>query len=152
MTRRTLIVKYERENCEPARVRTFLGRALIAARLLTANDLEAETALLSAIEAWNSDVEDEPALVRRALAAALKRDAESPMRATNFTLLVPAELKSVLRLPPRLRRCFVLRILEGLTSAECAGLLRVPRETLNHFTYEALCRLAAVDVPAASVK
>jgi DNA-directed RNA polymerase specialized sigma24 family protein len=145
-------VKYEPENCELARVRTVLGRALIAARLLTANDLEAETAVLSAIEAWNSDVEDEPALVRRALTAALKRDAESEMRATNFTLLVPAELKSVLSLPPRLRRCFVLRILEGLTSAQCVGLLRVPPETLNHYTCEALWRLAAVNVRAASVK
>jgi DNA-directed RNA polymerase specialized sigma24 family protein len=152
MTRRILIMKYEHEKYESMRVRTVLGRALIAARLLTATDLDAETAVLSAIESWNSEVEDESALVQRALATALKRDADWAIRATNFTLLVPAELKSVLRLPPQLRRCFVLRILEGLTSAQCVGLLRVPPETLNHYTCEALWRLAAVNVRAASVK
>jgi hypothetical protein len=103
------MVKYEHEKYESLRVWTVLGPALIAARFLTATDLDAETAVLSAIEAWNSEVEDESALVRRALAAALKRDAELAIRATNFTLLVPAELKSILRLPLRLRRCFVLR-------------------------------------------
>ena len=140
-------MKYEHENCESTRVRTVLGRALIAARLLTATDLDAETAVLSAIESWNSEVEDESALVWRALGEALKCDADSAIRATNFTLLVPAELKSVLGLPPQPRRCFVLRILESFTSAQCAGLLSVPTETVNYFTCEALWRLRRTATP-----
>ena len=62
-------MKYEHERFESMRVRTVLGRALIAARFLTGTDLDAETAVLSAIETWNSEIEDESALVRRALAA-----------------------------------------------------------------------------------
>ncbi len=55
---------------------------------------------------------------------------------------VPAPLRAVTALPPKLRNCFVLRILEGLPADACAPVLQLSPCEVNSAAAEAAQALA----------
>jgi hypothetical protein len=120
-----------------------LGRALVAAYLVTGNLTHAEQAVLKAIEQWNPDERLGDDFLDTVLHEAAWIDAspELPDRILPWHCL-PDELKAVLRLEPPLRGCFVLRNLVGLPSRDCARLLRMLPQEIDQYNVSALRRLA----------
>ena len=92
-----------------------LSRLFVAAYLLTGSAKLAAGAMSEGTRlSW------------KAIAAAIQRgtpDAEEPPDAASTIL--PIELRRVLRLSPRLRQCFVLRLLMAMPRQYCAGLLGI---------------------------
>lgn len=119
-----------------------IERAFVTVHLLTADAGQAENAVLDAIEEWDPDYEPEEALFDRALTSALQnehRDAfSSPGRSGSNGTIVPEELQAVLGLPAQLRRCFVLRILAGLSRRDCADRLNLTDHSVDTYTCAAL--------------
>lgn len=117
-----------------------IGRAFLTAHLLTANRNHAESAVLEAI--LHGDLEDtEEAFLHRVTCAAIQAEGEYSTdvdQSVPAELLVPVELQAVLDLAPWLRRCFVLRILAGLSRAVCARLLHLNILTVDQYTCQAL--------------
>lgn len=119
-----------------------IGRAFLTAHLLTANATQAESAVVEAIESWHAHDETEQALLLRVVQAAVREpvgyaaslSSDKPDAAGSY---LPVELQAVLRLSPQPRRCFVMRILAGLSRQVCARLLH-----LNTFKVDQCTRAA----------
>jgi hypothetical protein len=122
-----------------------IGKAFLAARLLTANAETAEAAVMEALVTWDQEVENEESLFRRVLDAAVddKRCGASCAKSHDpaETALSP-ELRGVLNLSLQPRRCFVLRTLAGLSRQACARLLHLNALGVDRYTSEALECLA----------
>ncbi len=120
-----------------------VDHAFLTAHLLTGSLQRSEEVALRAIDSWNPREEAGEALIRKIVdAAGGQIDGDSPDSDASGAYL-PDELKAVLRLAPRLRHCFVLRILEGLPAQACAQLLHLQRDEVDDYTSAALHRLAA---------
>jgi hypothetical protein len=120
-----------------------LDRALLTAHLLTGSLQQAEEATLEAIDRWKPGDEPEEVLFQYVLDAAARAHAEpNPNHADLSGSYLPKELKSVLRLAPQLRRCFVLRILAGLPAEVCGRSLCLHSEMVDRCTRDALQALA----------
>ena len=121
----------------------LLDRALLTAHLLTGNLHQAEDLTLDAIDSWRPGEEAEQVLFQNVLDAAARARVEpgtnNPDRSASY---LPNELKAVLRLPPQLRSCFVLRILAGLPAQACARLLCLHPDVVERYTCDALQCLA----------
>jgi len=117
-------------------------RALRTAYLLTASVQQAEGAVLEAIDGFDPDRDTNEALFRNAIRAAIQRRSSRSQSAESFE---PLELRAVLGLPEDLRRCFVLRVLVGLSRPACARLLHLDAGAVNDYTCAALRRLAGID-------
>ena len=137
------------EMCESiGNLEHTLNGAFLAARLLTGSIGQAETAVQEAIESWDPDEDAEEALFQQVLKAAVRFPAEfavsnwgiSNWREAGSPL--PAELQAVLRLSPRFRQCFVLRILLGQPPEVCARLLGLSEERVDEYTCAGLKSLA----------
>ena len=61
-------------------------------------------------------------------------------------IILPPELRNVLRLPAPARSCFVLRTLAGFRPEFCADLLRLDLDQLDEATCDAASALAAFSV------
>ena len=125
-------------------VEQILCRALVTAHLITGHPGHAEEAVLKGIETWNPNEELEGQMLCNVIEAAIH--AETPSEPDEP--IVPAlhlgdELKAVLRLDQRRRKCFVLRNLVGLTSADSARLLRMLPSEIDECNVAALQSLAA---------
>jgi hypothetical protein len=117
-------------------------RAFRAAHLLTGSVDQAESAVLRAIRSCDAESDAEEVLFQRAILAAVA----CPLGvASSPGPLLPTELLPVLDLEHDLRRCFVLRILIGMSRHDCSRLLRFSDRTVNDYTCSALRRLAALD-------
>ena len=105
------------------------------AHLLTANVNQAEEAVLIAIDSFDPDTDTDESLFQSAISAAVRL----PWRTPNLSrVFLPAELQSVLNLPGELRRCFVLRVLLGMSRQACAALLRLNVRSVERHTCNAL--------------
>ena len=126
--------------------RRTIGKAFLAAHLLTASAERAETALMEAIVAWDPEDENEEALFRRVLDAAAndRHSSVAPGAKTGdpAETSLPPELQGVLNLSSQLRRCFVLRTLVGLSRPACARLLDLNGGGVDRYTSEAFESLA----------
>jgi hypothetical protein len=124
----------------PAAMERLIARAFLTAHLLTAISEQAERVTREAINSWNPDEETEEVLFGNVLHASTRvpagRSSSSKLDAAGSNL--PMELQSVLKLEPQLRRCFVLRILVGLPTPVCAGLLHLPSRRVDEYTCAAL--------------
>jgi DNA-directed RNA polymerase specialized sigma24 family protein len=124
-----------------------ISRAFLAAHLLTANQEQAESAVLEAILHWEVEEETEEAFLHCVAHAAIETQvgysssSDDPVAAESF---LPVELQAVLDLLPQLRRCFVLRVLVGLSRQACARLLQLSVFNVDQYTCEALEYLAQV--------
>jgi DNA-directed RNA polymerase specialized sigma24 family protein len=112
------------------------SRAFLAAHLLTGSAEQAESAVMEAVDSWDPDDDSEEALFERVLNIALRGPiSDAPDSPASF---LPPELQAVLRLSPQLRRCFVLRILAGLSRQVSARLLRVDCRRVDQYTSAAI--------------
>jgi DNA-directed RNA polymerase specialized sigma24 family protein len=127
----------ETGTCETERCNGHVtSRAFLAAHLLTANAEQAESAVMEAIASWDPDDDCEEALFERVLNIALRgQPSDVPDSPASF---LPAELQAVVHLSPQLRRCFVLRILVGLSRQACARLLHWESRQVDQYTSAAL--------------
>ena len=139
----------ETEMCEPiGNLEHTLNRAFLAARLLTGSAGQAETAVQDAIGLWDPDEDTEEALFQEVLKAAVRFPAEfavSNWGVSNWREAgspLPAELQAVLRLSPRFRQCYVLRVLLGQSREACSRLLGLTSERIDEYTCSALRALA----------
>jgi DNA-directed RNA polymerase specialized sigma24 family protein len=125
-----------------------ISRAFLAAHLLTASRQQAESAVMEALDSWDPAKDNEEALLPRVLRAAVRAQfgalSSSFNEPVSARVHLPAELRSVLALPPQLRRCFVLRILIGLSQQVCARLLYLRSYEVNQYTSAALKCLPAI--------
>jgi|SRR5271155_62700 hypothetical protein len=124
----------------PMRTTHLLDRAFLTAHLLTGNAEDAEAAIEEAIKAWDPVGEDERILMRRVIRASLRHEGGYGSYAPSGSL--PLELENVLSLSIQLRRCFVLRVLEGLPRETCGELLHLDSPQVDGNTCAALRLLA----------
>jgi hypothetical protein len=123
----------------------LLDRALLTAHLLTGSLQQAEKVTLEAIDSSKPGDEPEEALFQHVLDAAARAHVEpNPDLADLSGSYLPNELKSVLRLAPQLRRCFVLRVLAGLPAEVCGRLLGLYSEQVDEYTCAGLQSLGTV--------
>ena len=119
--------------------------AFVAALILTGNTAAAEDAVLNAIA--TSGCEAHELLVATAKCAIqLCGDCSSQPR---ISLNLPPELQRLFLLPSVGRRCFVLRMLMGLTLETTSVVLNLHRNEVNDALYAALAdlpRLAGVEL------
>ncbi len=120
----------------------LLDRAFLTAHLLTGDLRQAEEATLDAIDSWRPGEEPEALLFQNVLDAAARAHVEPNASPDASAPYLPDELKAVLRLAPPLRRCFVLRILAGLSTKACARLLGLHGDMVERYTCDALQCLA----------
>jgi hypothetical protein len=135
------------ETCETQRrIKQTIGRAFLAAHLLTASTEQAESAVVEAMDSWDPDDDSDEVLFQQVFRTALQADVEGvPSSWNDPASMLPIELKAVLRLAPQLRRCYVLRMLVGLSRQTCARLLHLHSREVDHYTREALQRLPFLD-------
>src|SRR5215469_16597739 len=120
--------------------REAIERAFLTAHLLTANARLAEDITIGAIESWNPREESREVLFENVVRAAL-RVRVSQQADTGGSDELPDHINAVLLLAPRLRRCFVLRILAGLPTHVCARMLGTTRKSVDDDTILALKHL-----------
>jgi hypothetical protein len=102
-----------------------LSRAFWISLLLSGQTKLAENAVLEAICCSESNSASDGVCLLDALRTAV-RETEGVIECGDAELLLlPPELQRVLFLPVRLRHCFVLRILVGLSPEICSQLLRM---------------------------
>lgn len=109
-----------------------LSRIFVAAYLLTGSAIRAETAVSESIQQLDIDATRGGWLSWKAVAAAmLREDADAQQTPHEAPVALPVELLRVLRLSPRLRQCYVLRVLMAMPRHYCASLLRVDAEQVD---------------------
>ena len=121
-----------------------MRRLFLTAVLLTGSVQQAEDAVLDAINLIDMEQGTPEALLKRTVVAAInKRSAnpQSPEDAKSRSSMLPWELLSVIYLSPRLRHCFVLRILHGWSREISASLLGVEASQIDEQTRAAVVRL-----------
>ena len=126
-------------SCSFARI---FSRSFLAAHLLTGSSQRAETAVMTAISVWNPLEEDEDELFMVTLRTAARREMKASRvklhEEATSCLCLPIELRRVLKLSPRQRRCFVLRVLIGLPAAVCAQILIMDVLHLERYSRQAI--------------
>jgi hypothetical protein len=124
-----------------------VDKAFITALLLTGSAKRAEAAILHANVALNLDNTSGEALLREAVSAAIESPSETleqPEVLERASFMLPFELRRVLRLPPALRHCFVLRFLVGLSREGCARLLRLEIRQVDERVRTAMLELPTI--------
>jgi len=120
----------------------IMRKAFVTAYLLTANVEQAESAVMEAIDSWDADDDTDVSLIRRALHAAVLSDYPDKPKLAEPPL--SDELQAVLRLSSLPRRCFVLRILAGLSTEVCSRLLRLSSLSVDEYTCAAMTCLGSL--------
>lgn len=123
-----------------------LHRAFLTAILITGSAERAEAVLTRTLAAWDSAERLEELLLPNTIVAAVCEPEGSAVPlggedVESALLMLPPELGGVLRLPPRLRMCFVLRVLLEISRQACARLLDLSVHRVDRYTCEALGRL-----------
>jgi len=121
-----------------------ISKAFLTAHLLTASVEQAERAVTDALASWDRNKESLEDLFQAVLDAAVRRQDSGAPGSTepdSGGSLLPTELQTVLALSLELRRCFVLRMLAGLSVAMCARLLQLNPRRVKQYTCAALKRL-----------
>lgn len=117
--------------------------AFRAAHLITASVLQAEKAVLSALDRFDPDRDSQQILLSYAITAAIERAASEPSSSHSVD---PVGLGAVLALPDLLRRCFVLRFLIRLSPSACARLLHLSLAAVDDYACAALHRLVGFEM------
>ena len=125
-------------------IENTISLAFRTAHLLTASVHQAEIAVLKAIESFDPDGDSEQTLFQAAMHAAVHGPVDVKLQSASSqpASFVPVELQSVLDLSQDLRRCFVLRVLVGMSRQACARWLRLTVCSVDHYTCAALQCLA----------
>jgi hypothetical protein len=118
-----------------------ISKAFLTAHLLTGSIEQAESAVTDALASWDKDKDSLADLFQAVLDAAVRRQDSGPPSSKGPDAagsLLPSELQTVLALSLELRRCFVLRMLAGLSVAMCARLLQLHPRRVKQYTCAAL--------------
>src|SRR4051794_11661566 len=116
-----------------------LCNTFVTAVLLTGSVTRAEAAILDGI-AGQLIPKDSGELLERTLDAISRQNA---VVGVDVPHAFPPELQRVLRLPPLLRRCFVLRVLMAWPPERCASFLRLDATIVDDAARIAAVQLAA---------
>src|SRR5579871_1972945 len=119
-------------------------QAFVATYLLTADAPRAEDAVSEAIDLFDPQSDSVDVLIRIAIAAAVQ-DMPPQLGSTRSQPTLPAELEAILHLANDLRRCFVLRVLAGLSEQASACLLGLDGFRVREYASAALRQLAGFD-------
>ena len=122
-----------------------LSRIFVAAYLLTGSAQQAEAMMLESIQQLDIDATRNGCLSWKSIAAAIARGCSgAEQRPDEPSTALPIELLRVLRLSPRLRQCFVLRVLMAMPRQYCADLLRIDAEEVDASSRLAAQKLANI--------
>jgi hypothetical protein len=122
-----------------------LSRMFVAAYLLTGSARQAESVVSESIQHLDTNATRVGCLSWKAIAAAiLSEDPDADPTPDESPTELPIELLRVMRLSPRLRQCFVLRVLMAMPRHYCAGLLRINAEQVDADTCLAAQELARI--------
>jgi hypothetical protein len=121
-----------------------LSRMFVAAYLFTGSAQQAEAAIIQSIQELEVTATRNGRLSWKAFTGALLRYDPDAARMPDEApaMLLPVELRRVLRLSHRLRQCFVLRVLMAMPCRYCAGLLRIDAEQVAAYSRLAARELA----------
>jgi hypothetical protein len=126
----------------PCGIEDTISLAFRTAHLLTASVHQAESAVLKAIDSIDPDGDSEETLFGSTMHAAVgpveHKLQSTPNQPASTGSSVPIELQGVLNLSKDLRRCFVLRVLVGMSRQACARLLRLNARRVDQYTCAAL--------------
>src|SRR6266853_5944215 len=112
-----------------------LDGAFRAALMLTGSMQAAEHAVFNGIAATECYSAEDDALLLETVKAAIQRRPDSLHESQEPPAHLPLELRRLFLLTPISRDCFVLRILLGITTRTCSGILNLTIEEAHH----ALC-------------
>lgn len=121
-----------------------LDRAFRAAYLLTGRADVAESAVLDSIGASECGDHIETTLVAKTIESVIRRRDQFPNDLKQLTTHFPEELHWLILLEPVSRDCFMLRILFGIRSEDCAAILNLTIrefEEALHVAFHQLSRL-----------
>jgi hypothetical protein len=127
-------------------MQSALDRASRTALLLTGDTRTAEAAVMHGIRACE-DLSSGGLLIEAARSAVRRRTKSSD--GPYEVECLPPELRRLFMLQPLLRRCFVLRILMGLSPEVCAKLLDISVTEFEDSVYGALTQLPLLSSPKA---
>jgi len=121
-------------------------KAFVTAFLLSGNAERAESAVSESIERMSLEDTSGEELLQGAVKAAV-RPQERPWNTLKewepASARLPLELRRVLYLAPYVRRCFVLRVLVGLSSHASAALLDSDADQVDRGARAAMLQLAS---------
>jgi hypothetical protein len=126
-----------------------LSRIFVAAYLLTGSAIDAEGVTLESIQQLDINPAPNGCIPWKAIAVAaavMRGNPDSEQTRGETPTALPVELLRVLRLPPGLRRCFVLRFLMAMPRQYCADLLRIDAEEVDANSCLAAQQLASIVV------
>jgi len=121
-----------------------LHKAFWIALLLTGSFEAAEAAVLDGIAVLEPDHISGDNLLLATAKSAIQRCTEFLEQSGGLSLL-PLELRRLFRLAPNHRECFALRILIGLTSELCSGILHLSINEVDDALYTALRELPRIE-------
>jgi len=126
---------------------TGLGYCMVfrTALLLTGDARHAESAIIDAISAGDSNDLSPQSIFSDVVKAAVSPGREMPAQEAHPALalsILPPELRPVLLLSRSRRHCFVLRVLAGLSREECCRLLQMDVRQIDEECGEAARELA----------
>jgi hypothetical protein len=131
-----------------------MGRVLTAAVLLSGDLTEAEDAVADSILSLDTDDFETEGFLMCVLILSIQRSRNSSKRSLRKTgeisVTLPADLQNVLDLSLKLRHCFVLRVLLGLSKETCSQMLQVDDDELEKSVSSAAVELAGVREPMSS--
>ncbi len=118
-----------------------LGRAFLASLLFTASTEFAEFAVSDAIAVLKWDHFSADNLLLQTAKSAIQLHSDLPDQFEQACSVLPPELRRVLFLGPRLRRCFVLRVLLSLPAKTCSEILYLPIQEVENSLHLAMQEL-----------
>jgi DNA-directed RNA polymerase specialized sigma24 family protein len=121
-----------------------LTKAFWIALMLTGRIEAAEAAVLDGITAVELDHISGDSLLLATAKSAVQRRTEFPEQNLGLSIL-PLELRRLFLLAPNYRDCFVLRVLNGLTSELCSGILHLSINEVDDALYTALQELPRIE-------
>ena len=123
----------------------------VAAYLLTGSAKQAATAAADSVQRpVIASTRDICPSWKAAAPAIMRGDPNAEQPLDEAPVSIPAELRPVLRLSPRLRQCFVLRVLMAMPANYCSGLLQMDVEEVDANSCMAARELAAMAACAAA--
>jgi DNA-directed RNA polymerase specialized sigma24 family protein len=142
-----LLENAELPMTEESEMRETVDSAFITALLLSGDAKLAEAAALESIERMDPDDESGEELFQRVLKTAINRGrilVQHPKQMEPALSMLPIELQRVLLLPQYPRKCFVLRVLLGLSSDRSAELLGSEPSQVDQGACSALAELPSL--------
>ena len=131
-------------NQSPQSTNEILDKAFNTALLLSGSARRAEAAVLEGIRLMDMDYASDETLLRGSMTAAIESTPQLHEDTSQAASMLPAELGRVLHLAPKLRHCFVLRLLMGRSSESCARLLHLSSNEVDDATCIAAAEFAGI--------